>query len=63
MTREQEIRKASRDYVMIKSNEKNTYFVDYKDIEEAFLAGADFAFSYSVTSNNKERRTDNGSDN
>ena len=63
MTREQEIRKASRDYVMIKSNEKNTYFVDYKDIEEAFLAGADFAFSYSETSNNTEKRTEHGSDN
>ena len=63
MTREVEIRKAARDYVMIKSNEKNTYFVDYKDIEEAFLAGADFAFSYSLTSNDTEKRTDHGSDN
>ena len=63
MTREQEIRKASREYAMTKSNEKNTWFVDYSDIEEAFLEGAKFAFAYSVTSNNKERRTDNGSDN
>ena len=63
MTREEELRKAARDYAMIKSNEKNTYFVDYKDIEEAFLAGADFAFSYSETSNNTERRTDHGCDN
>ena len=41
---------------MNKSNEKNTWFVDYEDIEEAFLEGAKFAFAYSVTSNNKERR-------
>ena len=58
MGREEEIIKASRAYVMIKSNEKNTYFVDYKDIEEAFLAGADFAFAYSETSNNTEMRND-----
>ena len=63
MTREQEIRKAARAYAMHKSNEKNTWFVDYKDIEEAFFEGAKFAFAYSVTSNNTERRTDNGSDN
>ena len=63
MTREQEIRKASREYAMNKSNEKNTWFVDYKDIEEAFLEGAKFAFAYSVTSNKTERRTDHGSDN
>ena len=63
MTREEEIIKASSDYAMNKSNEKNTWFVDYEDIEEAFLEGAKFAFAYSVTSNNKERRTDNGSDN
>ena len=48
---------------MNKSNENNTWFVDYKDIEEAFLEGALFAYTYSVTSNNKERRTDHGSDN
>lgn len=63
MTREEEIIKASRDYAMNKSNENNTWFVDYKDIEEAFVAGAYFAFAYSVTSNNTERRTDHGSDN
>ena len=63
MRRGVEIRKAARDYAMNKSNEKNTYFVDYKDIEEAFLAGSDFAFSYSETSNNTERRTDHGGDN
>lgn len=63
MTRQQEIRKASRDYATNKSNENNTWFVDYKDIEEAFLEGAYFAFAYSVTSNNKERSTDHGSDN
>ena len=55
MTREEEIRKVARDYAMIKSNEKNTYFVDYKDIEEAFLAGAKFAFAYSTTSNNQRK--------
>ena len=48
---------------MAKSNEINTWFVDYKDIEEAFLDGALFAYTYSVTSNNKERRTGHGSDN
>ena len=63
MTREEEIRKAARAYAMTKSNENNTWFVDYKDIEEAFLNGALFAYTYSVTSNNKERRTDHGSDN
>ena len=62
MEREEEIRKAAQDYAMNKSNDKNTYFVDYKDIEEAFLEGAKFAFAYSETSNN-ERRTDHGSDN
>ena len=60
---EEEIRKAARAYAMTKSNENNTWFVDYKDIEEAFFEGAKFAFAYSVTSNNKERRTDHGSDN
>ena len=58
MTREEEIRKASREYAMNKSNENNTWFVDYKDIEEAFLEGAKFAFAYSVTSNSKERMTE-----
>ena len=60
---EEEIRKAARAYAMNKSNENDTWFVDYKDIEEAFFEGAKFAFAYSVTSNNKERRTDHGSDN
>lgn len=63
MRRGEEIRKAAREYAMNKSNENNTWFVDYKDIEEAFLEGAKFAFAYSVTSNNKERRTGHGSDN
>lgn len=63
MTREEEIRKAARAYAMNKSNEKNTWFVDYEDIEEAFLEGSKFAFAYSVTSNNTERRTDHVSDN
>ena len=58
MTREEEIIKASRAYAMAKSNENNTWFVDYKDIEEAFLEGAKFAFAYSVTSNNTERRNE-----
>ena len=57
MTREEELRNASRDYAMNKSNENNTWFVDYSDIEEAFLEGAYFACAYSETSNN-ERRTD-----
>lgn len=63
MTRQEEIRKASREYAMNKSNENNTWFVDYKDIEEAFMEGAKFAFAYSEISNNTERRTDHGSDN
>ena len=61
--RREEIRKAARAYAMYKSNERNTWFVDYKDIEEAFMEGALFALVYSKTSNNKERRTDYGSDN
>ena len=63
MRRGEEIRKAARTYDMIKSKENNTWFVDYKDIEEAFFEGAKFAFAYSVTSNNTEKRTDHGSDN
>ena len=63
MTIEEVIIKASREYATNKSNEKNTLFVDYKDIEEAFLEGAKFAFAYSVTGNNKERRNDHGCDN
>lgn len=58
MTREEELRKAAREYAMNKSNENNTWFVDYKDIEEAFVAGAYFAFAYSETSNNTERRNE-----
>ena len=56
MRKGEEIRKAARAYAMTKSNENDTWFVDYKDIEEAFVAGANFAFAYSVTSNNNERR-------
>ena len=63
MRKGEEIRKAARAYAMYKSNERNTYFVDYKDIEEAFLEGAYFACGYSETSNNTERRTDNGCNN
>ena len=55
MTREEEIIKAARDYAMNLSNLTNTWFVDYEDIEEAFLEGAKFAFSYSETSNNERR--------
>ena len=55
MTREEEIIKAARDYAMNKSNDNNTWFVDYKDIEEAFLEGAKFAYDYSVTSNNQQK--------
>ena len=55
MTREEEIIKASQKYAMTKSNENNTWFVDYKDIEEAFLAGAFFAFAYSEISRNTEK--------
>lgn len=58
MRKGEEIRKAARTYAMIKSKEKNTFFVDYKDIEKAFLDGALFAFTYSVTSNNTEMRTE-----
>ena len=53
MKREEEIIKASREYAMNKSNENNTWFVDYKDIEEAFLEGAKFAYDYIETSNNQ----------
>ena len=63
MRKGEEIRKAARAYAMAKSNGNNTFFVGYKDIEKAFLDGALFAYIYSVTSNNKERRTDHGSDN
>ena len=56
MTRDEEIIKASREYAMNKSEENNTWFVDYKDIEEAFLEGAKFACGYTETSNNNERR-------
>ena len=55
MTREEEIIKAARKFAMIKSKENNTWFVDYKDIEEAFLEGAMFAFAYSTTSNNQRK--------
>lgn len=48
MTREEEIIKASREYAMNKSNENNTWFVDYKDIEEAFLEGAEWADNHPV---------------
>ena len=56
MRKVEEIRKAARVYAMAKSNGNNTFFVDYKDIEKAFLDGALFAYTYSATSNNNERR-------
>ena len=55
MTRDEEIIKASREYAMNKSEENNTWFVDYKDIEEAFLEGAKFACGYTETSNNQQK--------
>ena len=55
MRKGEEIRKAARAYAMAKSNGNNTFFVDYKDIEEAFLDGAYFACGYSETSNNERR--------
>ena len=55
MRRGEEIRKAARDYAMYKSNEKNTWFVDYNDIEDAFLEGAYFACAYTETSNNQQK--------
>ena len=55
MIREEEIIKAARKFAMIKSKENNTWFVDYEDIEEAFLEGAKFAFAYSTTSNNQRK--------
>lgn len=56
--RKEEIRKAARDYATEQSNLTNTWFVDYEDIEEAFIEGAKFAFEYSETSNNSERRNE-----
>ena len=55
MRKGEEIRKAARAYAMTKSNENNTFFVDYKDIEKAFLDGALFAYTYSETSNNQQK--------
>ena len=55
MTREEEIIKAARDYAMNLSNLTNTWFVDYEDIEEAFLEGAKFAYDYIETSNNQQK--------
>ena len=63
MRKGEEIRKAARAYAMAKSNGNNTFCASYKDIAKAFLDGALFAYTYSVTSNNTERRTDHGSDN
>ena len=70
MTREEEIIKgkikcASKDYVnylLDKQEYHNEHYTE-DDIRQAFEKGAMFAFAYSVTSNNTERRTDHGSDN
>ena len=55
MRKGEELRKAARAYAMAKSNGNNTFFVDYKDIEKAFLDGALFAYTYSETSNNEQK--------
>ena len=55
MRKGEEIRKAARAYAMNKSNDNNTWFVDYKDIEEAFLEGAKFSYDYIETSNNQQK--------
>ena len=63
MRKGEEIRKAAIAYAMTKSKEKNTFFVDYKDIEKAFLDGALFAYTYSEKINDTERRSDHDNDN
>ena len=63
MTREEEIIKASREYAMNKSNENNTFFVGYKDIEKAFLNGALFVYTYSEKVTTNKKRSGNDSDN
>ena len=63
MRKGEEIRKAARAYAMAKSNENNTWFVDYKDIEEAFLDGALFAYTYSEKVTTNKKRSGNDSDN
>ena len=63
MRKWEEIRKASREYAMNKSNENNTWFVDYKDIEEAFLEGAKFVYTYSEKVTTNKKRSGNDSDN
>ena len=65
MTREEEIKKgklncASKDYVndlLDKQEYHNEYYTE-DDIRQAFEKGAMFAFAYSVTSNNTERRNE-----
>ena len=63
MRKGEEIRKAARAYAMAKSNENNTWFVDYKDIEKAFLDGALFAYTYSEKVTTNKKRSGNDSDN
>ena len=63
MTREEEIRKAARAYAMTKAKENNTWFVDDKDIEEAFFEGAKFAYTYSEKVTTNKKRSGNDSDN
>ena len=58
MRKGEEIRKAARAYAMAKSNENNTWFVDYKDIEKAFLDGALFAYTYSEKVTTNKKRSD-----
>ena len=63
MRKVEEIRKAARVYAMAKSNGNNTFFVDYKDIEKAFLDGALFAYTYSEKVTTNKKRSGNDSDN
>ena len=63
MRKGEEIRKAARTYAMIKSKEKNTFFVGYKDIEKAFLNGALFVYTYSEKVTTNKKRSGNDSDN
>ena len=63
MRKGEEIRKAARAYAMAKSNGNNTFFVDYKDIEKAFLNGALFAYTDSEKVTTNKKRSGNDSDN
>ena len=63
MRKGEELRKAARTYAMIRSKVKNTFFVDYTDIEKAFLDGALFAYTYSEKVTTNKKRSGNDSDN